>query len=178
MGYTLTLAAVRRVQHMLEELTLSAENNEDRSWKVPDSGRAARLLREGMAAAAANADRDETCARFALLREKYIIRALAGGIKAEARVKTLAHSLVKSLGKLRLAEIELLVEAIGAAVNHSSVDEIHFPNIRIDTFDYDSRTNFSTWCKQNNWYIVNNYDDGITITHIDPGDQAWNVEQR
>lgn len=178
MGYTLTLAAVRRVQGMLEELLLSAETNEERVWKVPDPGRAARLLREGMAAAAANAATDETCARFALLKEKYAIKVSAGIVRAEPRVRTLASSLVKSLAKLRLPEIEKLIEAIGAAVEHANVDEIHFPHVMISTFDYDSCVNFYAWCRSNNWFIVNNFEDGITITKADPGDQTWNVEQR
>ncbi len=178
MGYTLTLAAVQRVQYMLEELLLSAEKNEERIWRVPDPGRAARLLREGMAAAAANADKDETCARFALLKEKYALKVSTGIVRAEPRVRTLSSSLVKSLSKLRLAEIENLTGAVGAAIEHSNVDEIHFPTLIMIRLEYEELVNFYAWCKQNSWFIINNFDDGLTITRTDPGDQKWNVEQR
>ena len=173
MGYTLTIATVRRVQPLLEELLASSEKNEERVWKTDDPGRLAHRLREAMVAAAVCATKDESCARLAILRERYTICAIVGAVKAEPRLRSLATRVEKSLHKLRLPEVENLTGAVGAAIVNDGVDEIHFPSVLLAGCSTEELVNFANWAHSALWFIVNNYDDGMTLTKSDPGEMKW-----
>lgn len=170
-GYTLTVAAVRRVQPLLEELLLSSTKNEERVWKTDEPGKLAHRLREALVAAVVCASKDEACARFAVLRERYTMRAMIGGVKAELRSKSYTTEVEHTMRKLRLPEVADLTAAIGAAIVHS-VDEIHFPNVKLAT-EPDRLTEFANWCQSSSWFIVDNYEDGFTLMKADPGDLKW-----
>ena len=173
MGYTLTIAVVRRVQPLLEELLTSSLKNEERVWKSDDPGRLAHRLREALFASAVNSSKDEMCQRYAELRERYTIKALRDGVKAESRSRSLHVKVETSLSKLRLPEVTELAQAIGAAIIHDRTDEIHFPSIPLEGQASDELVKFVGWARTSLWFVVNNYDDGFTLVKNDPGELKW-----
>ncbi len=162
MSYTRTPRAVTRVQQILEDL-LRVDGA--REWLARDSGKLAYQVREAFAAA----ERIPEFRRFAILRERFVIRSRDGKVIAEPRVKSPFEAPVATVfGKVSLEGISTAQQAIGAVIKHN-IEEIHLPDFpSMPPDDVSELQLLFKWTSTNEIYIVNHFGAGITLTRRRP----------
>lgn len=166
MGYGTSERAIKRVQQHLDRLVSANEHVE---FEADDPGRLAYYLREAIHAAA---KRDPT-SPYARLKAKFLLRTLAGKVRAELRDAVPVMALREQMNVMHIPEAADELDVVGAAIKHK-LHTMHFPNANEDCAVGDVHS----WAKQNGYYvIVHDEDNGITLTKDNPGELAYDPER-
>lgn len=159
MSYVHTARSVTRVQQILDDL-LAADGA--REWPARNAHKLAYHIREAFAAAEQLAEFH----KYAVLREKFIIRAENGKVRAEPRVKQPFEAEASfTMTKVSLPGLKSNDEAIGAAIKHN-VEEVHLPDF------LDNLQLLFKWTSANKVYIINHFGAGITLTRRRPSPEV------
>lgn len=163
MSYSRSSRTIERVLPLLDDMLLA---DGERAWPAKHPSKLAYQLREAMF----TATQFPEFRKYASLRERYIIRAHAGEVVAEPRVKTATESIKYAVSKLSLDDVLTVEQAIGAAAKHH-VEELHLPNFPDQ--DEEELARLFRWTDSNSVHIISHYGAGITLTHRHPGDLKW-----
>lgn len=166
MAYSQSIAAVKRVEKLLEIL-LAANDDEDILFATKRPSKLAYQIHEALMLC----EKFEEYKKFSILKDKYRIKVKSGRVLAEKKSKeTLAIRVDnKPLQRMTLDGIDDVLGLVGAATVHKA-SEIYFPDALLNDDDLIALYH---WSKLNNYFIINHEDGGVTITKIDPGEIAW-----
>lgn len=164
MPYARSRKAILRVESILREL-LAAED--DIVYQSLEPQKLSYHIHEALKSAAVYPE----YAHYAPLRDKFTIRLRAGKVVAELKHKQLVALKVvrEQLSKMTVPEVNTVLGIVGAAVTHKA-SEMYFPDAQLD--DSNLRT-LENWATPAGYFIVNNYDKGVTLTKVNPGEMAW-----
>lgn len=167
MGYSTSIRAFNRVRNYLDEMR---GNTARLSWRVPDPGKTAYQIREGIKVAKLRTrEKPDEFRDYASLASKYIIRSGEGEVIAEPRdlVPEITPSQAIS-SRMTLPNLESNLEIVGAVITHKIAD-MFFPDA--DSSD-ENLVSIYSWSSKNGYHIIKS-DVGITLTKNEPGDIEW-----
>lgn len=163
MSYSRNLRSVSRVQQILDEL-LAVDG--EREWAAKNAHKLAYEVRQAFTAAITA---PVEFRKYAILKERFLIRARDGFVLAEPRVSSAYEGARVSTAKLSLADVTTVEEAIGAACQHN-VEEIHMPSFPNDDAQL---IRLFSWTELNKISIINHYGAGITLSRRAVGELKW-----
>lgn len=164
MPYARSRKAILRVESILKEL-LNAQD--DVTYQSLEPQKLSYQLHEALKSALVYPE----YALYAPLREKFTIRLRAGKVVAELKHKQLvALKIVREqLSKMTVPEVNTVLGIVGAAVTHKA-SEMYFPDAKLGDSELATLEN---WATPAGYFIVNNYDNGVTLTKTNPGEMTW-----
>lgn len=164
MPYARSRKAIMRVEPILREL-LNAQD--DVTYQSLEPQKLSYQLHEAFKSALVYPE----YALYAPLRDKFTIRLRAGKVVAELKSKQLvALKVVKEqLSKMTIVEVNTVLGIVGATVTHKA-SEMYFPDAKLGEGELATLEN---WATPAGYFIINNYDNGVTLTKVNPGEMAW-----
>lgn len=164
MPYTRSRGAVQRVEPILRELLTATD---DVIYQSLEPQKLSYQLHEALKSAGIYPE----YAHYSALRDKFTIRLRAGKVVAEIKHRPLVALKVVTdpHSKMTIPEVNTVLGIVGAAVTHKA-GEIYFPDAKLDESNL---LTLSGWATPAGYFIINNYDNGVTLTKTDPGVVSW-----
>ena|SRR5256885_14701817 len=169
MSYSRNKSSLKRVQKILDDLLLSinSESNDDVILMSSSPNKLSYQLHEALEVA----DTYKEYNRYRVIREHYRIRVKFDRVIAECKVRPVNAKVILSdqLNKMTVNDATSVLEIIGAAIKNS-LNELYYPNVELTD---DELSELYKWTSVNKYYIINNYEAGITLTRNDPGELKY-----
>lgn len=164
MPYARSRKAIVRVESILREL-LAAED--DVVYQSLEPTKLAYQIHEALKSASIYPE----YSHYTPLRDKYTIRLRAGKVVAELKHKQLVALKVvrEQLSKMTVPEVNTVLAIVGAVLTHKA-SEMYFPAAKLIESDLIA---LAGWATPAGYFIINNYDNGVTLTKTNPGEMTW-----
>jgi hypothetical protein len=166
MSYSRNKNALKRVQKILDDM-LKAPEGEDISFVSTSPVKLSYQLHEAFDVA----DTYMEYVQYRPLKKLFKIRVRSDRVVCERKGKPVDAKAIleQQLSKMTIDNVEDILGVIGAATKHKA-SEMYFPKAVLED---DELSKLYKWTSISGYYIINNYDVGITITKVNPGELAY-----
>ena len=169
MTYSRNKSALKRVQKLLDDLLLAVNNKSDDDvvFTSTNPNKLSYQLHEALDVA----DTFTEYTKYRVIKEHYRIRVRFDRVIAECKTKPVDAKAILSgqLSKMTVDDADTVLEVIGAAIKNN-LNEMYFPNAELIDSEL---ADLYKWTSVNGYYIINNYEVGITLTRVNPGELAY-----
>ncbi len=70
---------------------------------------------------------------------------------------------------MTVPEVNTVLAIVGAVLTHKA-SEMYFPDAKLNESDLVA---LAGWATPAGYFIINNYDNGVTLTKSNPGEMVW-----
>lgn len=166
MSYSRNKNALKRVQKILDDM-LKAPEGEDIAFISTNPLKLSYQLHEAFDVA----DTYPEFANYRPLKKLFKVRVRFDRVVCERKGKPVDAKAIleQQLSKMTIDNVADILGIIGAATKHKAT-EMYFPKAILTD---DDLSKLYKWTSISGYYIINNYDVGITITKNNPGELAY-----